>query len=407
MLLSAGMWAQQGTSSPYSYFGIGEIKFKGTFDNRAMGSLSIIPDSTHVNIQNPASVSDLKLINFSLGGAYGVSNLKTEKDQEKAKKSSIDYIAVGIPLKKFGAYFGVLPYSAVGYNLKSHNEDVSGGYDLTSTGNGGVNKGFLGIGYALSKHVSLGVDFNYNFGEISTKDDLIPSSIQYGTREVNVSKLSGYNFNAGLMWNSKVGKKHTVVGSFRYTPQSNLDSKNERQIETIKATNNGTNTLVDQSESTQSNTTIKMPSRMSAGIGFGKVRKWMLGGEFTLTDMDNFSNRLTDINNSTYKTSQRYVLGGYYIPKYNSYSSYFKTMTYRYGFRYDTAGLVVNGQPINDMALSLGAGLPIGGKFSNFNIGFEFGTKGTTKSSLVQENYFNLLLSFSFNDQWFQRRRYN
>ena len=42
--------AQNGTTSPYSYFGVGELKFKGTAENRAMGGLSIFSDSIHLNI---------------------------------------------------------------------------------------------------------------------------------------------------------------------------------------------------------------------------------------------------------------------------------------------------------------------------------------------------------------------
>ena len=52
LLFSLGILAQQGTSSPYSYYGIGEIKFRGTFDNRAMGGLSVFPDSTHVKCEH-------------------------------------------------------------------------------------------------------------------------------------------------------------------------------------------------------------------------------------------------------------------------------------------------------------------------------------------------------------------
>ena len=34
-------YAQQGTASPYSFYGIGSLKFKGTVENRSMGGLSI------------------------------------------------------------------------------------------------------------------------------------------------------------------------------------------------------------------------------------------------------------------------------------------------------------------------------------------------------------------------------
>ena len=45
---------QEGTSSPYSFYGIGSLKFKGTTENRAMGGLSIYTDSIHMNFKNPA-----------------------------------------------------------------------------------------------------------------------------------------------------------------------------------------------------------------------------------------------------------------------------------------------------------------------------------------------------------------
>ena len=52
-------YAQEGTSSPYSFYGIGIPKFKGTVENRSMGGLSVLADSIHLNLQNPASYGEL------------------------------------------------------------------------------------------------------------------------------------------------------------------------------------------------------------------------------------------------------------------------------------------------------------------------------------------------------------
>ena len=71
MLIISGVTiAQNGTTSPYSFFGIGEIKFRGTAENRSMGGMGVYSDSIHLNIQNPASVANLKLVNFTSGGSY-------------------------------------------------------------------------------------------------------------------------------------------------------------------------------------------------------------------------------------------------------------------------------------------------------------------------------------------------
>ena len=58
--------AQKGSGSPYSFYGIGSVKFKGTVENRSMGGISIYNDSIHVNLRNPASYvgPNLKLFNF-------------------------------------------------------------------------------------------------------------------------------------------------------------------------------------------------------------------------------------------------------------------------------------------------------------------------------------------------------
>ena len=48
LLFAVVSFAQEGTSSPYSFYGIGDVKFKGTVDNRSMGGLSIFRDSIHI-----------------------------------------------------------------------------------------------------------------------------------------------------------------------------------------------------------------------------------------------------------------------------------------------------------------------------------------------------------------------
>jgi hypothetical protein len=100
-------------------------------------------------------------------------------------------------------------------------------------------------------------------------------------------------------------------------------------------------------------------------------------------------------------------LGGFWIPNYNTFSNYFEKITYRAGFRYENTGLVIQGQTIKDYALSAGFGLPLGGTFSNLNMGVEYGRKGTTKANLVQENYTNVVMSLSLNDKWFVKRKYD
>jgi hypothetical protein len=54
LLLSLVSFSQEGTSSPYSFYGIGESRFNGSVESRSMAGISMVPDSTHINFQNPA-----------------------------------------------------------------------------------------------------------------------------------------------------------------------------------------------------------------------------------------------------------------------------------------------------------------------------------------------------------------
>lgn len=412
LLFSLVSFAQESTSSPYSFYGIGDVRFKGTIENRSMGGMSVIPDSIHVNIMNPAMYSSLKLTSFAIGGTFTANRLKTNSQNEKAQRTTLDYLAVGIPLKKLGIGFGLIPYSSVGYNIK--NSVLNGDVTATNfyTGSGGMNKVFFGFGYQLTKKFSFGADVQYNFGRVSTKSiavqyDVYGNQIQYGTRELNTSDISGVNFNVGLAYHSKIYKDISIFSSATYTPESNLNLTNARKIAIVQVANGGTVDVAVGDELTidVANTKLKLPSKFTFGVGVGDVKKWIVGSELTLQSSSNFGNRFNDINNVSYENAKRFSVGGYYIPNYKSFSNYFDRIVYRGGFRYENTGLIINNKSIQDQALTLGLGLPLRGTFSNLNIGFELGNRGTKDASLVREHYMNFSLGLSFNERWFQKRK--
>ena len=56
IFITAFSYAQEGTTSPYSFYGIGIQKFKGTAENRAMGGLSVMSDSIHLTVESAGSI---------------------------------------------------------------------------------------------------------------------------------------------------------------------------------------------------------------------------------------------------------------------------------------------------------------------------------------------------------------
>ena len=406
LFLSLVSYSQEGTSSPYSFYGIGETKFSGTLENRSMAGLSIAQDSTHINLQNPASYANLRWTAFTIGVGSNYTKQKTNTGSGLTKKTTLDYLSLGIPMKKFGAAFGLIPFSSVGYRIQNNAIDETQN-NKRFNGWGGVNRVFLGFGYKILPNLNVGINAYYNFGKIQTNSlEFIPY-VPIGTRELNVATLTGVNYNIGMMYKAKINQKLSFFSSLYYTPSSTLKSENTRNISTVNFNSNFDIQVVDTLAIQITKRDLKLPQKLSFGAGVGDSKKWLLGAEISLQDVGKLANNYNTSENVAYDKYQKYSIGGFYTPNPNPFSSYYKRITYRAGFKYEKTGLIINSQSINDVGMTFGMGLPIIGSLSNVNVGLEYGKKGTTAANLIQENYFVLNFSFSLNDKWFVKRKFN
>lgn len=423
-LFAIQTYGQEGTASPYSFYGIGTLKFKGTVENRSMGGLSIYTDSVHVNLRNPAAYvgpnlsiwnNENRPIKFSVGASHNSTTLKANSGEAKVSATTFDYLTLSVPLGKFGFGFGLVPYSSVGYKLEDTEADV-----ITNrySGEGGVNRAFVGLGYKITDKLSAGIDMNYNFGNIQNSAieflyDGESNLVQYQSRETNRSDLSGVNFNIGLTYKTMINEKLELQAGVTYSPKSDLSSINERSFSTIVINSQtGQEFVINEVEGDLASqglaeTDLSLPSRFSFGAGIGKPRAWFVGAEYTGMNTSKFSNPIVSIENANFVNASNVSFGGFYIPDYNSFGSYWKRITYRAGFHVENTGLKINDETVNEFGMSFGVGLPVGNVFSNANLGFEFGRRGTTNQNLIQENFFRLQISLSLNDRWFEKRKYN
>ncbi|RED46949.1 long-subunit fatty acid transport protein [Winogradskyella eximia] len=424
-IISSAAYAQQGTGSPYSFYGIGSLKSKGTVENRSMGGIGVYLDSIHINLRNPAAYAgknvesfpfdgESRPIKFSVAGSMSDVTLKSNSGDAKTNSTIFDYIAMSVPVGKFGFGFGLMPYTSVGYGLDDVNDDdvIVNRY----SGEGGVNKVFAGLGYQINDKLSVGVDFNYNFGNIQNTAIEVKYTpegevVEYQTREFNRSDLGGLNLNFGLAYKTMITEKLELSTTFTYTPGSSLKSENSRTISTVSldasslevsAVSNTIDIDVDQTD-------LKLPSKFSIGAGIGQPNSWFVGSEYTFQKSSDFSNPVFPNNDSTFENASQISVGGFYIPNYKAFSGYLKRVVYRAGFNFANTGLVIKDESINEFGISFGLGLPVGSRslFSNANLGLEFGKRGTTNKNLIQENFVNLNVSLSLNSRWFKQKKYN
>lgn len=398
--------AQENVASPYSYYGIGLTSFKGTVENRSMGGLSVFSDSIHVNLRNPAGYGRLRRTTYAVGGSHTRTNLESNSGEDNAKTTSLDYLAIGVPVSdKLAFGIGLTPYTSVGYQILDIREDVASRLE----GRGGLNKVFASAGYQIIPALSIGVDAQYNFGNLQHRRTLVREQVQLGTRDVSRSDLSGFTFNFGADFQKKLKSGLKLHAAASYTPTTNIDADNSRKLATIAFSALGER-VVKERDVDVPESELTLPSRYSLGAGVGKPNKWFLGAEYTSTDDNSYlAVNTSGVQDSDFAKASQYKVGGYFIPQYNSLTSYFKRIVYRAGFRYEESGLSLRDEAINEFGITFGVGLPVGPGFSNINLGLEYGQRGTTASGLIQEDYFRVSVGLSLTEarRWFERRKFN
>ncbi len=414
-MIAHSISAQNGTVSPYSYFGIGELRNNGTVENQMMGGISMYADSIHINLRNPAAYSKLKLTTYAFGLSHTEFQLKDFSQEQSTSVTNLDYLSIGFPLaKNLGLGFGVMPFSSVGYNLTDE-VTIDGQPTITNVfaGEGGLNRVYMSIGYEPMKNLSIGATANFNFGRLEYQRIQSVEDVQFGTLDRRESRINGYDFNFSANYTPTIKDKYTLYTSLMVNTQGNLVSENTERLGSFSLVNGQEIEVidVDLDAANLRNTEIKIPFRTTAGLGFGENKKWFVGGEYSFQKFSDFQNEFLGLENVIYNDASSFAFGGYFIPNYRSLSSYFKRIIYRAGIRYDVSGLEVNNKDINNLGITFGLGLPLSGTsfdaFSNLNLGVELGRRGTTDQNLIEENYIKINVGLSLNAKWFVKKRIN
>jgi len=422
LFLVSFMSAQQGTFSPYSYFGLGDMAPKSLVENRAMAGISMLGDSIHMNLQNPAALANLRLTTYAVGAnrrASVLSSLEEQIDADKVDRghiTNLDYLALAFPFSPKGAFsFGIMPYSATSYQIgQTRISTLADTVRTTFEGNGGINRVFASVGHQLIKGVNVGFMAHYNWGTKESTRLQASDQVQFGTSDQRFSRIKGIDFNSALTvtvpLKTKEGKLNlhaSAVHDFAYQ----LDAANEQTLGSFLVSSGADREVFDIDLGSLQNSQIEMPSKTTLGIGLGKPFSWFIGAEYATQDMSLFKNEFIEPANSTYEMATSLRVGGYFIPNYNALNGILNRITYRAGLRIEDTGLRLNQTPIEMVVGSLGFSLPMGStaadRFSSINVALEYGSRGTTDNALLKESFFGINIGLSLNDRWFIKRRIN
>ena len=406
LLINSHLFAQKGTLSPYSFYGFGEALFSGTADQRSMGGLVAHVDSIHHNISSPATLAELKLVNFNVGANYSSRNFISDANSSNNETAVIDYMTVAIPTKYFGFGFGLLPKTAVGYRLSVSDEIDGVNSNSNYEGNGGINQVFFSMGFSPINNFGIGASVHYNFGSIFRVHTRQDDGIDLLSQLNNESELRGVELNLSSYYKIQISNQLQLQLHYAFQPKANLESFNIRSISTFTSLGEQRDTQeINLSLEGLDKTRSELPAKQTIGGGIGEPKKWYIGGHWTETD-GSIDNAFYSVGSVSYEPASQLSLGGYFIPEFDSFSSYWKRIVYRIGFVSSETGMILNNKMIENSGITFGVGLPLAG-FSNVNMGFEIGKLGAGGESVIEENYFNIRIGFSLNDRWFIKRKYN
>ena len=412
--------AQRNNSSPYSFFGIGDEFNSQTVEQSSMGGIGTAFKTSHyLNFTNPAANANLRFATYGIGGLYTDLSLKDNNGTQSGNSSSLRYIALGFPIgKKAGFSAGLQPKSSVGYSLINQEFDTDGTTitELTRfSGNGGTNKLYGGFGIEVFKGFSLGAEASFVFGNVENNILNQRANVALGTKHEEKSTIRGGIYKVGMQYQKELPSKLQLNAGASFQLESDLTLRTREQLYSFSFDSSGNEIPRDILFSTSKRTNFNSPLKSSLGLGVGKENKWYAGVNYQYQDALQNNNSISN-SNYKYENSNKFSIGGFYLPKINSISSYWQRVTYRAGFRVEDTGLLVNGNStttnnftsIKDFGINVGLGLPLGRRsasnigLSNINIGIEYGKRGDL--NLVQENYFNFRLSLSLNNIWFRKR---
>jgi hypothetical protein len=416
LLVSVSLSAQRTNSSPYSFFGIGDEFSAKTVEQSSMGGIGVAYSHyKYLNFTNPAAYADLRYTTYTFGLLNNDLTVKSGSSEQSSTSTSLSYGAIAFPIgNKAGFSLGLQPISSVGYSLSNSILDSDGEISDISvfSGNGGVNRIYASFGIKVFKGLSLGIETDYSFGSIENSIINQKVNVSLGTKYEEVTIVRGGSVKLGAQYKKELKNKKILTLGATVKLGNDFKVTGDDYLYSLSFSTLGSEIPRDTLSTSSVSGEFNLPVKTILGIGLGKLDKWYAGFEYENQNAIEASGFLNNTNNAyRYGKSNRISLGGFYLPKINSISSYWERVAYRAGVRYEKTGLLVDGSgnntnftEVDDFGMSFGLGLPLKGR-STVNMGFEFGKRGTLENNLIEENYFNFRLSLSLTDLWFIKRK--
>ncbi|MDR3184195.1 MAG: hypothetical protein LBT49_02155 [Prevotellaceae bacterium] len=401
------------TSTPYSFYGLGDLARPGMAYNLGMGGIGTGVRTTRMlNFINPAALTahDTLAFMFDFGlesqNHYAANYAASGEKQHSASNSmNIHHLAMSFPVyKRTIVGLALLPYSSIGYDIsgRSNNDALiaeAGHIYYRHVGEGGITQGVMSIATPIGRHLSLGGQMHYYFGSID-RYNIVDFESGSGYSDLTATqqlKVGNFGFSLGAQYERLLnnGLVLTVGAGYQFATKIG-----KRQIDFAYTT---TGSLVDTVMwNTRTGDLMSLPATISAGFSLQQTDRWMVGLDYVFQDWRNsgFGNQPAA---KTFKITPSHLVrtGFEWSPERTNFRSYLKRCTYRIGLSYENTYMQFSGYNVKNTGATIGVGLPINRWNNSINLSTEVGRRGTTDYELISETYVKFSLSFSIYDIWF------
>lgn len=406
----------QNTNSPYSRYGYGVLSDRAIGASQAMGGISYGMRGVNTNPGNPASYSSIDSLTFIFDMGISYTNVKFSDgvNKENYTNGGLDYITMLFPIsKKLGMSLGLLPFSSVGYNFGSVDNEEELSTKRVFEGSGGFNEVYAGLGYQPIKNLSIGANIAYLFGNVKHSNTLSFPNQTATNVENRMTKLTmnGLKFDFGVQYELAINNKNSIILGAVFSPKFTHTGKIEQTFN-VGSNVNDTVYYIRENAETQ----------IASTYGFGFTWKHdlnlIIGADVTYQDWSKskyskyMEDGLTDNNrfNNTWKFN-----GGIEYSIAPQERGFINKMKFRGGLNYSNSYInVMTDKGVlgkyKEYGATLGLGLPIrdnlySGRTSYINIGFEYRKLKPNISNMVKEDYFGISLNMNINELWFFKNK--
>jgi hypothetical protein len=354
-----------------------------------------------LNNMNPASYHTLDSVSFFFDFGFNGDFIKykTASITQHGKDVNLRNVAMGFRINRhWSASIGIAPYSTVGYKIVTE-KDVEGTLDKLQaelTGNGGLNQFYWDNSYVLFKHLSLGVNFTYLFGNIESSEKLHYDLFDRDVYSKQISYLNKIYADFGFQYFFPLKKKMLITFGGVFGTTHHLNFKERISIYDSEGT-------VAEDKITRRGT-FDLPLYSGGGIAVQYDKKLTFSADYLF---HNWSATSSENNEFKYHNTNTFRLGAEYIPGRLNQYGYIGRISYRAGYYHEDANLKINKTTVSDDGLSLGIGIPFMQNNTSITIAYNYGVRGTIDNGLIKENYHSFMFSLTLHDWWFVKRQYN